>query len=431
MAGFARWVGFTSLVVAVGTLAASMSSAAAQQPATTADTVAIAALARDLSSDANRGRGPWTPENARVAKQLARMLEQAGARPVFGTSVLVPFTTPPHPADTVYNVVGVFPGRNGTTTGDLVGMTAHLDHLGVGPPDATGDSIYNGFLDDAVSIAMIFDVARRYVQSPGDRPLVVMFFNLEEQGLLGAKALAARADAAPFIDRLKLLIGVDAGSPAGEALTWQIMGPGRRAAELRRAHRGLTRARARLDDDRVGAAADQRRVRLRAARRADRVPDSGSEVARIHGRPTRRGAAQVRPLPSAVGSVASGLSVGGDCGVRGLVVGDRGASVTCELTRCRRRRARGAWRCDAGQGDGERRSTVGIFAGNDGAGMSLDDSLCDREAYAEAMRLRRNERRKQRVDDIRRQARPVSRTEISTPACPDRGSYRDATPGRR
>ena len=245
MAGFGRWIGFASLVMAACTLAAPMSAAAAQQPAPTADTVAIAALARDLSSDANRGRGPWTPENARVAKQLARMLEQAGARPVFGASVLVPFTTPPHPGDTVYNVVGVFPGRNGSTTGDLVGMTAHLDHLGVGPPDATGDSIYNGFLDDAVSIAMIFDVARRYVQSAGDRPLVVMFFNLEEQGLLGAKALAARADAAPFIDRLKLLIGVDAGSPAGEALTWQIMGaeppnPGSRIADSLARARGWT-----------------------------------------------------------------------------------------------------------------------------------------------------------------------------------------------
>jgi Zn-dependent M28 family amino/carboxypeptidase len=222
-----------------------MATTAAQRTATTADTLAIAAIARDLSSNANRGRGPWTPENERVAKQLARMLEQRGARPVFGSSLLVPFATPPHPADTVYNVVGVFPSRGGTTAGDLVGITAHLDHLGVGPPDATGDSIYNGFLDDAVSIAMIFDIARRYVQSPGDRPLVVMFFNLEEQGLLGAKALAARADAAPFIDRLKLLIGVDAGAPAGEALTWQIMGaeppnPGAHLADSLARARGWT-----------------------------------------------------------------------------------------------------------------------------------------------------------------------------------------------
>src|SRR5215469_14396608 len=120
------------LLVAALLSAIAPSLAAAQRPSTP-DTVAIERLARDLSSDANRGRGPWTPENERVARQLARMLEQLGARPVFGTSVLVPFTTAPRPRDTVYNVVGVFPARGGTTTGDVVGITAHLDHLGVGP----------------------------------------------------------------------------------------------------------------------------------------------------------------------------------------------------------------------------------------------------------------------------------------------------------
>ena len=142
-------------------------------------------------------------ERACRAPALADARPARGAAP-FGSSTLVPFTTEPRPSDTVYNVVGVLPARGGVTSGELVGITAHLDHLGVGPPDASGDSIYNGFLDDALSIGMIFDVARRYVRSPGDRPLVVMFFNLEEQGLLGAKALAAQPDAAPFIDRLEL-----------------------------------------------------------------------------------------------------------------------------------------------------------------------------------------------------------------------------------
>jgi Zn-dependent M28 family amino/carboxypeptidase len=188
------------------------------------DTVAISAMARELSSDAMRGRGPWTRENEQVARRLAAELERLGARPVFGQSLLVPFVADSHPRDTVFNVVGVLPARAVTTSGELVGITAHLDHLGVGAPDATGDSIYNGFLDDALSIAMILDLARRYVQSPGDRPLVVLFFNLEEQGLLGSKALVARSDARPFLDRLKLLIEVDAGSPAGEALEWQLVG---------------------------------------------------------------------------------------------------------------------------------------------------------------------------------------------------------------
>jgi Zn-dependent M28 family amino/carboxypeptidase len=191
---------------------------------TRVDTVFISSMARDLSSDVMRGRGPWTRENEQVALHLAAELERLGARPVFGGSLLVSFVADSHPRDTVFNVVGVLPGRDGTTTGELVGITAHLDHLGVGVPDAMGDSIYNGFLDDAVSVAMIVDLAKRYVRVPGDRPLVVMFFNLEEQELLGSKALVARPDARPFLDRLRLLIGVDAGSPAGEALEWQLMG---------------------------------------------------------------------------------------------------------------------------------------------------------------------------------------------------------------
>jgi len=198
------------------------------------DTLAIVAVGRALAADSMRGRGPWTADATRAARYLAARLRQLGARPVFGADLLVPFTTADHPRDTVYNVVGVLPNRRRSTAGAVVAMTAHLDHLGVGKPDASGDSIYNGFLDDALSTGMILDVARRYAQSPGDRPLVIMFFNLEEQGLLGAMALAARPDAAPLIARMRLLVGVDAGSPAGEAMQWQIMGglPANRGAEL-------------------------------------------------------------------------------------------------------------------------------------------------------------------------------------------------------
>ena len=205
-----------------------------QPDASRADTVTISAIARDLSSDANRGRGPWTPENERVARDLARRLERLGAQPVFGNALLVPVTTEPRLQDTAYNVVGVLRGRDGATSGELVGITAHFDHLGVGKPDAAGDSIYNGFLDAALPVAMVLDVATRYRRSPGDRPLVVMFFNLEEQGLLGSKALVARPDARQLVSRLRLLVGVDAGSPAGEAMEWQLMGaqPGHAGARL-------------------------------------------------------------------------------------------------------------------------------------------------------------------------------------------------------
>ena len=180
--------------------------------------------ARTFADDSLRGRGPWTPENTRVARMLARRLEELGARPIVGSSLLVPFVVPQRAGDTVFNVVGVLPNRAGTTAGRLVGITAHLDHLGVGRPDSTGDSIYNGFLDDAIGMAMSLDVARRYRDNPGEKALLVMFFNLEEQGLLGSRAFVERPDAPPLLARMDLLIGVDAGSPAGEALDWQLMG---------------------------------------------------------------------------------------------------------------------------------------------------------------------------------------------------------------
>jgi hypothetical protein len=193
-------------------------------PATQPDTLAIVAVGRALATDSMRGRGPWTPDATRAARFLAERLEQLGAKPVVGSSLLVPMTTEPHPKDTVYNVVGVLPNAAGSITGDLVGLTAHLDHLGVGEPDARGDSIYNGFLDDALSIGMILDIARRWNAAPGSRGLLIMFFNLEEQGLLGSKVFAERRDVVPVMNRLKLLVGVDAGAPAGEAMEWQLMG---------------------------------------------------------------------------------------------------------------------------------------------------------------------------------------------------------------
>jgi hypothetical protein len=196
----------------------------ATRPSEAIDIQGIVSMARQLADDSLRGRGPWTPENTRAARMLAERLRQIGAKPVFGNDLLVPFVDPRRRGDTAYNVVGVMPSRTGATTGRMIGITAHFDHLGVGRPDSTGDAIYNGFLDDAIGVAMSLEVARLYAQSPGNRPLVVMLFNLEEQGLLGSKALLERRDADSFVSRLDLLIGVDAGSPAGEALDWQLMG---------------------------------------------------------------------------------------------------------------------------------------------------------------------------------------------------------------
>jgi hypothetical protein len=201
-----------------------ISPAPTRSPATAGvDVDQIIRDARVLADDSLRGRGPWTPENERAGEYLARRLAAVGAKPAI-EAFMVPFVSDKRPNDTVYNVIGVVPSKSGARSGRAIGITAHFDHLGVGRADSTGDTIYNGFLDDAMGVAMALDVARRYAQAPGDRPLYVMFFNLEEQGLLGSRAFVERPDVAPILQRLDLLIGVDAGSPAGETLDWQLMG---------------------------------------------------------------------------------------------------------------------------------------------------------------------------------------------------------------
>jgi Zn-dependent M28 family amino/carboxypeptidase len=187
------------------------------------DIEAIVRDARNLADDSLQGRGPWTPENERAAEYLAKRLAAVGAKPLI-EAFMVPFVDERRPRDTVYNVIGVVPSKTGSRTGRMIGITAHFDAHGRGTPDSTGDAIYNGFLDDAIGVGMALDVARRYAAAPGDRPLLVMFFNLEEQGLLGSKAFVQRPDVADLLKRIDLLIGIDAGSPAGEALDWQLMG---------------------------------------------------------------------------------------------------------------------------------------------------------------------------------------------------------------
>jgi Zn-dependent M28 family amino/carboxypeptidase len=72
-------------------------------------------------------------------------------------------------------------------------MTAHADHLGVTPgPDGT-DRINNGAQDNAIGVALMLDVARRF-QAAGTRPRrSILFVALtgEEKGLLGSSYLVA------------------------------------------------------------------------------------------------------------------------------------------------------------------------------------------------------------------------------------------------
>jgi Zn-dependent M28 family amino/carboxypeptidase len=89
-----------------------------------------------------------------------------------------------------HNVVGAIPGTK--FPNERVFYTAHWDHLGVGLPDAKGDKIYNGALDNASGTAMLLELARDSVKAGrAQRTLVFMSVTAEEKGLLGSEYYAS------------------------------------------------------------------------------------------------------------------------------------------------------------------------------------------------------------------------------------------------
>jgi Zn-dependent M28 family amino/carboxypeptidase len=60
--------------------------------------------------------------------------------------------------------------------------SAHWDHLGVGLPDAKGDKIYNGAVDNATGIAALLELARAYGKAPApQRSVLFLAVTAEEK----------------------------------------------------------------------------------------------------------------------------------------------------------------------------------------------------------------------------------------------------------
>ncbi|MEJ2216316.1 MAG: M28 family peptidase, partial [Gemmatimonadota bacterium] len=90
------------------------------------------------------------------------------------------------------NVVGILKGSDPALAGTYVVYSAHMDHLGVGRPDASGDSIYNGADDDASGVTAVLEVAEAFASLPTPTPRSMMFVVVsgEEKGLLGSRYFA-------------------------------------------------------------------------------------------------------------------------------------------------------------------------------------------------------------------------------------------------
>ena len=119
------------------------------------------------------------------------------------------------------NLVAVVPGR-GPRADEYVAYSAHYDHEGVSTPDSSGDSIYNGFSDNAAGVAMLLELARVLRASPPERSVLFLFFSAEEMGLLGSTHLVAEPPVP--LEKIVALINLDAGAPPTPPLEWRLAG---------------------------------------------------------------------------------------------------------------------------------------------------------------------------------------------------------------
>jgi hypothetical protein len=86
-----------------------------------------------------------------------------------------------------YNVVGMVEGTDPKLKNEYIIYSAHYDHVGIGDPDATGDTIYNGARDNAVGTVTVLSMAENLAKYPTKRSALFILFTGEEKGLLGSE----------------------------------------------------------------------------------------------------------------------------------------------------------------------------------------------------------------------------------------------------
>lgn len=92
------------------------------------------------------------------------------------------------------NVIGILPGKS--KKDELVVFSGHYDHIGIGKPNAAGDSIYNGANDDAAGTTAVMMLANYFAKEKNnERTLVFVAFTAEEIGGFGSQYFSKQINA--------------------------------------------------------------------------------------------------------------------------------------------------------------------------------------------------------------------------------------------
>jgi hypothetical protein len=206
-----------SMAVLVGTLTLSSLSQGQQAhsfDATTKQTAQLTvALEREVHADMNfladdelHGRGSATRDEHIAALFVAAQFQSLGLEPggehgTFLQKTALPDPMPARiqqrlskfqdvPRKETWNAIAIL--RGSTSPNEVILLTAHLDHLGIGPADAAGDTNYNGADDDASGTTAVLTLA--HILATGPRPrrtIVFALFGSEELGGFGNRAFLA------------------------------------------------------------------------------------------------------------------------------------------------------------------------------------------------------------------------------------------------
>ncbi len=143
-----------------------------------------------LSSDTLEGRKPLSKGSTMAQNYL---LMELSSLPL--VAPLYPDFIQPFPFEDRRSKKMVVDARNivafipGSTSIKVIVVTAHYDHVGIGRPDSSGDSIYNGADDNASGTAALLELAAYFSKNRPQHGMLFAALDAEEMGLQGAKAL--------------------------------------------------------------------------------------------------------------------------------------------------------------------------------------------------------------------------------------------------
>ena len=169
-----------------------------------------------LAADDTEGRDNLTAGGKKARDYLVSRIKALGLQPYGKQGYEQPF-------DRGVNLVGLLPGSDATLSQQYLILSAHYDHLGmVGvkgsqcrgkntKTQAKNAKVCNGAADNAAGCAVVLSVLQA-LKSSGvqlKRSLLVVFWDAEEDGLLGARYFADKQPLVPLA-RVAAMFSVDA-----------------------------------------------------------------------------------------------------------------------------------------------------------------------------------------------------------------------------